>query len=58
VYWIVNLVDRQVEVYTEPCAAGYAKCEILKLGEVVSLIHDGAVRGGIPVEELLPARRP
>ena len=58
VYWIVNLVDRQVEVYTDPCAAGYAKREILTQGEVVSLIQEGAVRGRIPVEDLLPRRRP
>ena len=25
-YWIVNLVDRRVEVYTEPVEGGYASC--------------------------------
>ena len=28
VYWIINLVDRQIEVYSGPHGGGYAKCEV------------------------------
>ncbi len=58
VYWIVNLLERQVEVYTEPCAAGYAKLEILKQSEAVSMTCEGVLRGRIPVEDFMPRRRP
>jgi Uma2 family endonuclease len=57
VYWIVNLVDRQLEVYSGPCATGYAAREILKPDDTVSLTHEGALLGKIPVDDLLPRRR-
>lgn len=57
VYWIVNLVDRQLEVYSGPRTTGYASREILKSGDAVSLIHEGALLGKIFVDELLPRRR-
>jgi Uma2 family endonuclease len=34
-YWIVNLVDVQLEVYREPSGAGYAECTILRPGESI-----------------------
>jgi Uma2 family endonuclease len=57
IYWIVNLVDRQLEVYSGPCASGYGSREILKPDDVVSLIIEGALRGKIRVDDLLPRRR-
>ena len=32
VYWIVNLVDRQVEVYTVPDPGGYPSCAVFAPG--------------------------
>jgi len=58
VYWIVNLVDRQVEVYTGPDAYGYAMFEILMPGESVPLDVDGVRVGQIAVDDLLPPPDP
>ncbi len=57
VYWIVNLVDRCVEVYTTPhpaSEAGYANRTIYQSGETVALHIDGADLGTLPVSALLP----
>jgi Uma2 family endonuclease len=54
VYWIVNLVDRQVEVYTGPDAYGYATYEIFMPGESVPLDVDGVQVGQIAVDDMLP----
>jgi Uma2 family endonuclease len=54
IYWIVNLVDRQVEVYTNPGVAGYQSTEIFKAGQNVPVTIDGVLAGQIPVAELLP----
>ena len=54
IYWIVNLVDRQVEVYTGPTPNGYASREIYKPGSLVPVIIYGTVVGEIAVDDLLP----
>jgi Uma2 family endonuclease len=54
VYWIVNLVDRQVEVYTGPDAYGYATYEVLMPGQSIPLDVDGVRVGLIAVDDLLP----
>ena len=61
-YWIVNLVDRQLERYTEPVPeiravgrpATYARSEVFADGER----FDHATYGTIVVGELLPALPP
>jgi Uma2 family endonuclease len=54
VYWILNLVDRQVEVYTRPGPAGYqARADYLS-GQQVPVVIDGRPCGAIPVDEILP----
>jgi hypothetical protein len=53
-YWIVNLIDRQVEVYTGPRSDGYSSCSIYKSGQVVPLMIDGVEVGQIDVAEILP----
>ena len=57
-YWIVNLVDGQVEVYTGPsgptAAPAYAQRQDLRLGADVALTLDSAVAASIPVRDLLP----
>ena len=58
VYWIINLVDEQVEVYTEPSGPGespaYANCEDFTAGEMLPLILDGIAVAQLPVADLLP----
>jgi Uma2 family endonuclease len=55
-YWIVNLVDRQVEVYTGAGPNGYESRQDFKAGEAVPFILDGVERGRICVEDILPPR--
>jgi Uma2 family endonuclease len=58
VYWIVNLVQRQVEVYTGPGPQGYASIEVFAEGQSVPVVIDGREYGRIAVEDTLPSRRP
>jgi Uma2 family endonuclease len=53
-YWIVNLVDHQIEVYTGPGPAGYQSRQDLKPGQDVPVVVDGVEVGRIPVADLLP----
>jgi Uma2 family endonuclease len=54
VYWIVNLVERQLEVYTDPAPTGYRSCQIFKPGQDVAFVVDGVERGRIAVADLMP----
>jgi Uma2 family endonuclease len=54
VYWIVNLVDRQVEVYTGPHADGYTARDVYRPGDIVPVVVDGKIVGQIAVDDLLP----
>ena len=58
VYWIVNLVDRQIEVYEQPSGpAGspdYAARRTYRPGDAVPVVLDGAAVGTVPAAELLP----
>jgi Uma2 family endonuclease len=56
VYWIVNLDDACLEVFTapDPKSSSYAKSEILKSGESISISLDGQPSKSISVAELLP----
>jgi Uma2 family endonuclease len=56
-YWIVNLLDRSIEVYTKPARSrdyGYESRAVLGEGEEVSLVVDGQLRGALRVGSLLP----
>ena len=54
VYWIVNLVERQVEVYTSPGQLGYGtRTDHAADGEVM-LELGGVELGTVRVAELLP----
>jgi Uma2 family endonuclease len=53
-YWIVNLVDRQIELYTGPSPSGYQSRQDLKPGQDVPVVVDGVEVGRIPVADLLP----
>jgi Uma2 family endonuclease len=57
-YWIVNLADRRVEVYTQPQPAAdppaYAGRTDFPDGAAVPLTLDGAAVALVPVADLLP----
>jgi Uma2 family endonuclease len=59
IYWIVNLVDRMVEVYKDPNpSAGYATREDFTTGQSVPVMIAGVRIGTIAVADILPPRRP
>lgn len=57
VYWIVNVVDRQIEVYEQPSGPvanpGYSVRRVYVPGDAVPLVLDGTQIGPIPVTDLL-----
>jgi len=54
VYWIVNLVDHQVEVYSSPSPDGYQVHRDFQPGQDVPVVIDGVEVGRIAVADLLP----
>lgn len=58
VYWIINLVDRQVEVYTQPSgpsdAPAYGSLVTYAPGDAVPLVLDGVTVATVPAADLLP----
>jgi Uma2 family endonuclease len=57
VYWIVNIGDSQVEVYTGPSGPGpspaYGQRQDFGLADTVPLVLQGQVVGQVPVVDLL-----
>jgi Uma2 family endonuclease len=57
VYWIVNLVDMRVEVYTDPTGPAaqprYRQCRHAGLTDAVDLVLAGQTIAAIPVADLL-----
>jgi Uma2 family endonuclease len=54
VYWIVNVEDRVLEVYSQPSGGVYHVNWILDEHQTVDLVIAGQVVGQIPVADLLP----
>ena len=54
VYWIVNLVARQLEVYTNPAPNKYQTSQILTAADEVSIVIEGREIAKINVAEILP----
>jgi Uma2 family endonuclease len=58
-YWIINLIDRQVEVYSAPfgptTSPAYAQRQDYRDGDLVPLTLTGSATVSIPVRELLPS---
>jgi Uma2 family endonuclease len=58
VYWIVNLVDRRVEVYTQPsgptAVPAYGAFQSFQPGDGVPLVLDGTTVATVPAADLLP----
>jgi Uma2 family endonuclease len=53
VYWIVNLVDGQVEVYTDPGPDGYATAQNFAPGQEIPVVIEGVEVGRIAVADIL-----
>jgi Uma2 family endonuclease len=57
-YWITNLVDLRIEVYTQPsgptAVPAYGSFQVYQPGDAVPLVLDGATVATIPVADLLP----
>jgi Uma2 family endonuclease len=57
-YWIVNLIDRQIEVYTAPSGPAeepdYGQRRDYRPDEQVPVVVDGAEVGRLTVSDLLP----
>jgi Uma2 family endonuclease len=58
VYWIVNLNNRQVEVYTGPGPDGYASREDFREVQSVPVVIEGVEMGRIAVADILPPPEP
>jgi Uma2 family endonuclease len=58
VYWIVNLVDRQIEVYTDPAGPvaepDYRQRHFYGVADTIPVLLAGVEVGSLPVQELLP----
>ncbi len=58
VYWIVNLIDKQIEVHTAPTGPAeqpdYRQAQIYKPGEFVPVVLDGKEVGTVEVNAILP----
>jgi Uma2 family endonuclease len=57
-YWIVNLVDQRIEVYTQPsgptAVPAYNAFQTYQSGDSVPLVLDGNTAGVVAVSDLLP----
>jgi len=51
-YWIVNLVDQQVEVYREPCETGYESVTTYGVGDTIKPLSAPGTR--VSVTDFLP----
>lgn len=52
VYWIIDVVHRQVEIYTDPVPDGYRSKTVFAEGESVPVVIDGQEFGRIAVADL------
>ena len=52
-FWLINLVERKVEVYTRPRGGTYRKTLEYFENDAVPLVLDGVKVGDIPVREVL-----
>jgi Uma2 family endonuclease len=58
VYWIINLVARQVEVFSRPGKNGYRSHQVFKSGDQLPVTIGGQELPPIPVDSLLPRPKP
>jgi Uma2 family endonuclease len=56
-YWVVNVRDRRIEVYTQPVAGKsprYRRRQVYTDGQVIQLVLGGHATIQVPVRDLLP----
>ncbi len=53
-YWVVDLNNRRVEVYSQPVGTDYLRHTTHGLQDSIAVILDGQLVGEIPVSDLLP----
>lgn len=53
VYWIVNLVDHRIEVYSSPIGTEYTRTEHFAAGQSVPLTLDGETVASLPVSDII-----
>lgn len=53
-YWIINLVARQVEDYSNPTAGHYQSLQVFKLGDEIPVLIEGVEVGRISASDVLP----
>lgn len=54
IYWIINLVNRQIEVFSDPGPNGYALCQVYVEGQSIPVMLGGLPRGEVAVSDILP----
>ena len=54
---VVNVVDKVIEVYTQPGGTGevaaYAQCDVFAVGTSVPVVLDGTTVGTVPVSGVM-----
>jgi Uma2 family endonuclease len=56
-YWIINLSERCIEMYSHPTESdprGYLSCDVYRAGDHVPVVIQGREVGSIPVDSVLP----
>lgn len=53
VYWVVNILDRQIEVMTQPAGPGYVQRDVYPAGSTVPVVLDGVQVGTVAVADIL-----
>jgi hypothetical protein len=54
VYWIVNLVDQQIELFGDPSPDGFRSSHVFGSGQNVPVMIDAVECGRIAVADILP----
>lgn len=57
VYWVVNVIDKQIEVFTQPSGPGaapaYARHDVYAIGTSVDVVLDGNAVGTIAIADVM-----
>ena len=54
VYWIVNLIERRLEIHAGPTPGGYQERSVTAAGEEAPIVLAGKEVGRVPVSAMLP----
>jgi Uma2 family endonuclease len=53
-YWLVDLINKRVELYSQPQDGNYRQCSVHGASERIPIILDGLIAGELSVADLLP----